>query len=96
MIPTAIQVLPSPGLRVIADGLRFPEGPVALSDGTVLVVEIAGQALTRIQPDGRKEPRSARTTGPMSATAVGGATAAKPTAGSDPQRRRPARGGLSG
>jgi gluconolactonase len=55
MIPTAIQVLPSPGLRVIADGLRFPEGPVALSDGTVLVVEIAGQALTRIQPDGRKE-----------------------------------------
>ncbi len=39
--------------RVIATGLRFPEGPIALADGTFLVVEIAGQALTRIA-DGTK------------------------------------------
>ena len=38
--------------RVVAEGLRFPEGPVALEDGSVLVVEIRGGALTRVRPDG--------------------------------------------
>lgn len=41
-------------LRVVAEGLQFPEGPVALTDGSVLVVEIKGQTLTRISADGRK------------------------------------------
>ena len=40
--------------REIASGLEFPEGPIALPDGGVLVVEVAGQALTRLEPDGRK------------------------------------------
>ncbi|CAN7698997.1 SMP-30/gluconolactonase/LRE family protein [Pseudorhodoferax sp. LjRoot39] len=35
--------------EVIAAGLRFPEGPVALPDGSVLVVEIEGARLLRIQ-----------------------------------------------
>lgn len=39
--------------REIAGGLRFPEGPVAMPDGSVLVVEIAGGTLTRVLPDGR-------------------------------------------
>lgn len=39
-------------LRVMARGLRFPEGPVALDDGSVLVVEIEGGALTRVRADG--------------------------------------------
>ena len=39
-------------LTPLASELRFPEGPVWLSDGAVLVVEIARQALTRIAPDG--------------------------------------------
>jgi len=39
--------------REIASGLRFPEGPVALDDGSVLVVEIAGGTLARVTPDGR-------------------------------------------
>ncbi len=38
--------------RVMASGLKFPEGPVALPDGSVLVVEIAGGRLTRVMPDG--------------------------------------------
>ncbi len=42
-------------LREIASGLRFPEGPVVLPDGSVLVVEIAAGQLTRIAPDGRKD-----------------------------------------
>jgi gluconolactonase len=41
--------------RVLADGLRFPEGPIATRDGTVFVSEIARKCVTRIEPDGRKE-----------------------------------------
>lgn len=41
--------------RILTDGLRFPEGPVAMADGSVLVVELAGGALTRVLPDGAKQ-----------------------------------------
>lgn len=41
--------------RVVTDGLLFPEGPVALSDGSVLAVEIKGGRLIRVRPDGGKE-----------------------------------------
>jgi gluconolactonase len=37
---------------VMATGLQFPEGPVALPDGSVLVVEIPGQRPTRVLPGG--------------------------------------------
>ena len=43
-----------PEIRELASGLRFPEGPVVLPDGSILVVEIAGGALTRIAKDGKK------------------------------------------
>ncbi len=36
----------------IAGGLRFPEGPIALPDGDVLLVEIARGTLTRVAPSG--------------------------------------------
>lgn len=39
--------------RIMTTGLAFPEGPVALPDGSVLVVEIAGGRLTRISPSGQ-------------------------------------------
>lgn len=42
-------------LRVIASGLEFPEGPVAMPDGSVVLVEIRGRRLTRVWPDGRKQ-----------------------------------------
>jgi gluconolactonase len=38
--------------RVLAKGLKFPEGPVAMPDGSVLVVEIQGQRLMRVLPNG--------------------------------------------
>jgi len=41
--------------RVVTDGLSFPEGPVVLADGSVLVVEIKGGRLTRVLPDGAKQ-----------------------------------------
>lgn len=40
-------------IREIATGLAFPEGPVALDDGSVLLVEIARGTLSRVTPDGR-------------------------------------------
>ncbi len=43
------------GLREITTGLRFPEGPVAMPDGSVLVVEIERRCLTRVLPDGGKD-----------------------------------------
>lgn len=42
-------------LTEIASGLRFPEGPIALKDGSVLLVEMFGPRLTRIRPDGSIE-----------------------------------------
>lgn len=39
----------------MAEGLRFPEGPIALPDGSVLLVEIARKTLSKVFPDGRVE-----------------------------------------
>lgn len=41
-------------LTTLAEGLRFPEGPVCLPDGSVALVEIAAQRITRVAPDGTK------------------------------------------
>jgi gluconolactonase len=43
---------PTTEVRIIAAGLEFPEGPVALADGSVLVTEIAAGTLARVSPDG--------------------------------------------
>ncbi len=40
--------------REVTQGLKFPEGPVAMPDGSVLVVEIEGARLTRVAADGTK------------------------------------------
>ncbi|MEQ8332639.1 SMP-30/gluconolactonase/LRE family protein [Nisaea sp.] len=42
-------------VRVITDGLMFPEGPIAMPDGSVILVEIGRGTLTRVSPDGTKE-----------------------------------------
>jgi gluconolactonase len=41
-------------VRIVATGLRFPEGPVAMADGSVILGEIAGGTVTRVAPDGSK------------------------------------------
>jgi gluconolactonase len=42
-------------MRDLATGLDFPEGPVVLGDGGVLVTEMRGGRITRVSPDGAKE-----------------------------------------
>ena len=44
-----------PDITTIATGLRFPEGPVAMPDGSVILVEIAAGRITRVRPDGSTE-----------------------------------------
>jgi gluconolactonase len=39
-------------VRCVARGLRFPEGPVALADGSVLVTEMRSGAIVRASPTG--------------------------------------------
>jgi gluconolactonase len=40
-------------MHVVARGLRFPEGPVSLADGSVLLVEIESGYLTRVAASGQ-------------------------------------------
>jgi gluconolactonase len=42
-------------IEKVTDGLAFPEGPLALPDGSVAVVEIHAGTVTRVQPDGSKD-----------------------------------------
>ena len=41
--------------EVIATGLQFPEGPIAMSNGSVVLVEIARGTLSRVLPGGEIE-----------------------------------------
>jgi sugar lactone lactonase YvrE len=39
----------------MAEGLQFPEGPIAMADGSIVLVEIRRGTLTRVAPDGQRE-----------------------------------------
>lgn len=41
--------------ELVAEGLAFPEGPIAMADGSILVVEIAAGCLTRLWGNGKSE-----------------------------------------
>jgi gluconolactonase len=60
----------TPQLTEITDGLRFPEGPIAMPDGSVIVVELFAACLTRVWPDGTKE-LVAETPGGPNGAAIG-------------------------
>ena len=57
-------------VRVVATGLCFPEGPVAMKDGSVVLVEIERQTVSRVLPDGSVQV-IARTGGGPNGMAVG-------------------------
>lgn len=44
----------STALEQVCDDLFFPEGPVALADGSVIFVEIGRRCISRVYPGGRK------------------------------------------
>ncbi len=39
-------------LTLVAEGLKFPEGPVAMKDGSVVLTEIEGKRVLRVTPNG--------------------------------------------
>ncbi|MEL6664263.1 MAG: SMP-30/gluconolactonase/LRE family protein, partial [Pseudomonadota bacterium] len=41
--------------EIVAEGLRFPEGPVVMADGSIIIVEIADGCISRIWGDGKRE-----------------------------------------
>jgi gluconolactonase len=40
-------------IELVAEGLGFPEGPIAMKDGSIILVEIRRGTLSRVTPDGR-------------------------------------------
>ena len=54
----------------IASGLRFPEGQIAMPDGSVILVEMFGKVITRVLPDGSKQ-KIADTPGGPNGIAIG-------------------------
>jgi gluconolactonase len=42
-------------LHIVAEGLQFAEGPIAMADGSVVLVEIKRQTLSRVSPAGEIE-----------------------------------------
>ena len=54
----------------VATGLHFPEGPVAMADGSVILTEMFGKRITRVKADGTKETIATVNGGP-SALALG-------------------------
>jgi gluconolactonase len=60
----------TPKLTTLATGLRFPEGPIAMPDGSIVLVEIERRTLSRVTPDGRVQVIAALGGGPNGA-AVG-------------------------
>lgn len=51
-------------VEIIARGFGFPEGPVALADGSVVITEINGGKITRVWADGTVTPLGAAAGGP--------------------------------
>ena len=35
-------------MQLVAEGFEFPEGPIAMNDGSVILTEIKAQRLTRV------------------------------------------------
>ncbi|HEY0419062.1 MAG TPA: SMP-30/gluconolactonase/LRE family protein, partial [Acetobacteraceae bacterium] len=40
------------GISILAKGLGFPEGPLAMADGSIILTEINGGWVTRVAADG--------------------------------------------
>lgn len=54
-------------MEIIAEGLRFPEGPVYMPDGSIIVCEIEAGRVTQISQDGSKTVLASTGGGPNGA-----------------------------
>jgi gluconolactonase len=74
-------------INEVASNLRFPEGPIAMADGSIIVVEMGGGTLVRVRPSGKVEVIADLGGGPNGA-AIGpdGACYVCNNGGSEPSR----------
>ena len=42
-------------MELVCEGLWFPEGPIAMADGSIVLVEIRRGTLSRVTPNGRRQ-----------------------------------------
>ncbi len=42
-------------IELVCEGLQFPEGPIAMADGSIVLVEIQRKTLTRVTQGGQRE-----------------------------------------
>jgi sugar lactone lactonase YvrE len=56
--------------ETIASGLRFPEGPVVMADGSIIVVEIEKKCITRCWDGGKTEVIATPAAAPMASPSV--------------------------
>lgn len=63
-----IPLVETPALpwTIVAEGLRFPEGPVVMKDGSVLFVQIESKEISRLTPGGKVEQVAQLDGGPNS------------------------------
>ena len=54
-MPTSPPIFDAASLEIVSRGLGFSEGPVAMPDGSVLLVDIKKECLTRVRRDGTQE-----------------------------------------
>jgi len=54
-MPSPSPIFDASTLEVVCQGLGFSEGPVAMPDGMILLVDIKKECLTRVRPDGSQE-----------------------------------------
>lgn len=53
--PIPLVTQPALPMTIVAEGLKFPEGPLVMKDGSVVFVEIEKQAITRLTKDNKLE-----------------------------------------
>ena len=41
--------------KILAENLKFPEGPIYMNDGSIILVEIARGTLSKVTSDGNVE-----------------------------------------
>ena len=41
-------------IELVTESLQFPEGPIAMADGSIVLVEIQRKTLTQVTPDGKQ------------------------------------------
>lgn len=63
--------LDNTAIDVLCTGLKYPEGPVHCRDGSIVLVEIMGQTLTRVSADGSEKETLATLPGGPNGAAVG-------------------------